>query len=142
MKHIRLFKQWVHQENGAVAVEFSIVGIGFIFLIIGVLEFGRLAWTSNVVDYAVDEASRYAMLHQDAFSYEIEDFAKESLDSLFVPSSALNITIQNTESSGVDFIEITGSYQFTSMTSTILPASLSEITLDINSRRPIYIVAE
>ena len=140
MRRAGLIKQWLKQEAGTTAVEFAMVGSGFILLIVGILEFGRLAWTTNVVDYAVDEAARYAMLHQDALPYEVEDFARAALDSFFVPPEALNIEVQNTESSGVNFIEINGSYQFISMTSTVLPTSLSEITLAINSRRPIYLV--
>lgn len=137
-----LFNKWIKQCEGSISVEFSMVGIGFIMLIIGIIELGRLAWTTNVVDYAVDEAARYAMLHQDATYSEVEDHARDSLDSLFVPSSGLNIAIQNTDVSGVNFIEITGNYQFTSLTNTVLPDALSAVTLAINSRRPVYLIPE
>jgi len=114
------------------------VGVGFILLLFGILELGRFAWTTNVVDYAVDEAARYAILHEDATDFEIEDYAKDRLKDYFVPETALNLNIENTSVSGVDFIEISGSYHFTSMTSGLLPAGLSAIDLNVTSRRPVY----
>lgn len=129
---------WARKESGSTTVEFAMVGMGFIFLMVGVLEFGRLAWTANVVDYAVDEAARYASLHQGASDADIEEHARNMLSSLFVPASALSVTVSNETASGVDFIAITGSYNFTSMTSTILPASLSTVDLEVRSRRPVY----
>lgn len=142
MVSFKKIKSWLRHDKGSVSVEFAMVGVGFVFLMVGVLELGRFAWTSNVIDYAVDEAARYAVLHQGADNSEIEDHAKKMLDAFFVPSSALDLNISNTSSSGVSFIEISGTYSFTSMTTTILPDSFSSITLDVNSRRPIYIYDE
>ncbi len=114
------------------------VGMGFILLMMGILEFGRFAWTSNVIDYAVDEAARYAILHQDATTSDVETYAKDRLNDYFVPEAALSLDVQNTSVSGVDFIEISGNYHFTSMISGLLPESLSEIDLSVSSRRPVY----
>ncbi|MDY0029588.1 MAG: TadE/TadG family type IV pilus assembly protein [Pseudobdellovibrionaceae bacterium] len=135
---ISFIRHWFRNEDGSTAVEFSMVGMGFILLMMGILEFGRFAWTSNVIDYAVDEAARYAILHQDATTSEVETYAKDRLNDYFVPKDALNLDIQNTSASGVDFIEISGHYHFTSMISGFLPESLAEIDLRVSSRRPVY----
>lgn len=131
-------KHWIRKNDGSVSVEFAMVGLGFVFLMVGILEMGRLAWTYNVVDYAVDEAARYAVLHQDASDSEVEQYAQDMLKGFFVPTASLNISVGNTNSSGVDFIEITGTYDFKSMTHTLLPDSLSSVTFDLVTRRPVY----
>lgn len=118
------------------------VGVGFILLMTGVLEIGRLAWTYNVVDYAVDEAARYAVLHQDALDSEVEQYAQDLLNGFFVPVASLNITVNTTTSSGVDFIEITGTYNFQSLTNGLLPDSISSVTFDLVTRRPVYAYPE
>lgn len=142
MTRISLIKQWLKEESASTSVEFSMVGLGFIVMLVGVIEVGRLAWTSNVVDYAVDESARYAVLHQDATSNDVESYARNLLNSYYVPSTNLDITVSDTNSSGVDFIEIEGSYNFVSMTSGILPAAISEFSLNVTSRRPVYIYDE
>ncbi|MCB1550946.1 MAG: hypothetical protein KDJ26_02980, partial [Alphaproteobacteria bacterium] len=68
--------------------------------------------------------------------------AKNTLDAFFVPSSSLSLDIAYTTASNVDFIEISGGYRFETMTRTILPESLRDINLNVNSRRPIYIYDE
>jgi len=132
------FQSWLRRDHGSTSVEFAMVGLGFILLMVGVIEFGRYAWTSNVIDYAVDSAARYAILHQDADVSEVEEHAKATLNDFFVPAEALTINVFNTTSGGVDFVEINGNYRFVSMTNSLLPDSLSLINMEVNGRRPIY----
>jgi Flp pilus assembly protein TadG len=139
MRKPKISRNWLKDDDGSMSVEFAMIGLGFILLIIGIIEFGRLAWTNNVIGYAIDEAARYAVLHQDATESEIELYAQDMLRSYHVSPSKLDITVSNVQSSSVDFIEITGSYHFESVASALLPASVSEVDLDITSRRPIYV---
>lgn len=142
MKGLHHIKKWFKEEAASTTVEFSMVGLGFIIMMVAVIEIGRLAWTSNVVDYAVDESARYAVLHQDATSTDIETYAKNLLNDYYVPSANLDITVSNTNSSNIDFIEIEGSYNFESMTSGLLPAAISQLSLSVTSRRPVYVYDE
>lgn len=135
---IRWLRHYLRKNEGSTSVEFAMVGVGFILMIISVIEIGRLTWTNTVVDYAIDEASRYASLHQDATSSDIERQAQAYLQNFFVPSESLQITVNNTEEGGVSFIEIQGNYVFTSITSSIFPETMSQLNFDILSRRPIY----
>ena len=139
---IKTVRDWIGKDDASMSVEFAMVGLGFILLMVGIVEFGRLAWINNVVGYAVDEAARYAVLHQDALESDIELYAQDILRSYHVLPSQLDITVSNAQSSGVDFIEISGSYHFESVASGLLPASVSEVDLDIRSRRPVYVYEE
>lgn len=136
---IKLIRSWVKQEQGSTTVEFSMIGVGFFLMMFGVLELGRMAWTSNVVDYAADEAARYAVLHQDALPSEVEEFAKDTMKSFLVSPDDADISVSNTSVSGIDFIEVSGSYTFTTFALAMFPSSFSSVTLDFMSRRPVYI---
>jgi Flp pilus assembly protein TadG len=54
-----LRKIWRSDERGAVAVEFGISVLVMIFLMVGVLEFGRAFYHHRVVTMAVRDATRY-----------------------------------------------------------------------------------
>jgi len=50
-------------EEGSAAVEAGIVISALLLLIVGSVEFGRAFWTYNTMLLAVEEAGRYAMVH-------------------------------------------------------------------------------
>ena len=50
-------------EEGSVAVEAGITISVLLLLIVGSVEFGRAFWTYNTMLLAVEEAGRYAMVH-------------------------------------------------------------------------------
>ena len=50
-------------EAGSVAVEMAVTLSAFLFLILGVIQFGIVFWNWNSMLLAVEEAGRYAMLH-------------------------------------------------------------------------------
>jgi hypothetical protein len=56
-------------EEGAVAVEFALVGLGLFLLIFGIVEFGRALWTYNTMLLAVEEGGRYAMIYTNYANY-------------------------------------------------------------------------
>ena len=130
--------KFAKDQSGTASVEFAMIALGFLTMIFGVIEVGRLAWTTNVVDYAIDESARYAALHQDASSFEVEEEAKKVLRDLFVPSENLIISVNTNDSGDVSFIEIAGNYRFDSMAGGLFPDSFSHINLAVTAKRAIY----
>jgi Flp pilus assembly protein TadG len=53
-------------DQGAAAVEASIILSALLLLIVGSIEFGRALWTGNTMLLAVQEAGRFAMISNDA----------------------------------------------------------------------------
>lgn len=49
--------------KGATILEFSLVGIGLIFVVISFFEIARGMWTYHTMSYAVREGARYAAVH-------------------------------------------------------------------------------
>jgi Flp pilus assembly protein TadG len=51
------------RERGQTLVEFAIVLPMFMVLLMGVLDFGRVVWTTNTLQAAAREAARFAIVH-------------------------------------------------------------------------------
>ena len=51
------------RQAGASLLEFTLIGIGLIFVLISFFEMARGMWTYQTLAYAVREASRYAAVH-------------------------------------------------------------------------------
>ncbi len=62
-----MLKQTIHSalvdRRGATMVEFALVALAFLALIFGVVEFGRVLWTLNGLHLAVQQAARWAAVH-------------------------------------------------------------------------------
>ena len=48
-------------KDGASTAEFAIVLPGFMLLLLGVLEFARVFWAANALQFAVSQSARYVM---------------------------------------------------------------------------------
>ena len=53
----------LRREAGATMLEFTLVGIGLIFVLISFFEMARGMWIYQTLTYAVREGTRYAMVH-------------------------------------------------------------------------------
>ena len=52
--------------RGATAVEFGFIASPLILMLLGTVDGGRMLWTQNALQYAVEQAARYAALNQGA----------------------------------------------------------------------------
>jgi Flp pilus assembly protein TadG len=59
-------RSWYSADEGAAAVEASIIISVLLMLIVGGAEFGRALWISNTMLLAVEDAARYAMVYNHA----------------------------------------------------------------------------
>jgi Flp pilus assembly protein TadG len=55
-----------NRERGAAAVEFGLAFLLFIFVVYGIMEFGRMVASRNILAGATREATRYASVHGSA----------------------------------------------------------------------------
>ncbi len=53
-----LFKKWRKQEDGATAVEFSLIAIPFVIIILGIIEISLYFATSSLLHGSAEEAAR------------------------------------------------------------------------------------
>lgn len=88
-----LFRSWTREETGATAVEFAIIGAAFVLLLLGIFEITRALWIVNSLQYAAERGSRYAVVHPDAESLDVQDVALDALRSLGAPSEGVSVML-------------------------------------------------
>jgi Flp pilus assembly protein TadG len=52
--------------RGVAAVEFALILLPLLLMVLGIIDGGRMLWTQNSLQYAVEQAARYAGLNQAA----------------------------------------------------------------------------
>lgn len=55
-----------HRERGTAALEFGLAFLVFFFVVYGIMEFGRMVASYNIISGAAREGARYAMVHGSA----------------------------------------------------------------------------
>ncbi len=77
-KFSRRFAQF-KSESGAIMVEFALIAPILFSITFGIIEFGRAAFTQGVLLYAVEEATRFAIVNYDATVAEVKAVAESKL---------------------------------------------------------------
>ncbi len=134
---LKNLNRYLDEESGVSAVEFSIVGSIFLLFIFGTIEAGRIMWTYNTMEYAVENAVRYAIVHQEATNGEILDVASNSFDDMFVSPDGFTATVDVSMQSGMDFIQINATYDYEAVVTAFLPASVNNFQLSTEVRHPL-----
>lgn len=55
---LRSINRWIRKEDGVTAVEFSLVGVPFVFMIIGIIEMAMMFTTQSVIEYGTSQGAR------------------------------------------------------------------------------------
>jgi len=123
-------RAFLRDRCGAAAVEFGIALPVFLLFTIGLIEFGRILWTDNALQFAADEAGRYAIANPAATTDQIQIYATGKLVS--VDPTQVTITVTLETAGGVNFVTVTTA---TALTTPFLP--ISGINLTGRSRVPL-----
>ncbi|MFC4349046.1 TadE/TadG family type IV pilus assembly protein [Kordiimonas lipolytica] len=67
------------RDDGVAAVEFAMTIPIYLGTIIMLIELSRIVYTQAVVLYAAEEATRYALVHYDATSNDVQAIAEANL---------------------------------------------------------------
>lgn len=123
---------WTADRRGATAVEFALVVPVFLLIVVAILEFGRMFWIQNSIQFAVEEAGRFAMVNITATETQLQTYAQSQLFGLSPTGISFSAPLET--SGGTNFRSITGSYQF----DFVIPLlSFGSITLNAKSRVPL-----
>lgn len=120
---------------GATAVEFALIAPIFLIMVIGIFEMGRAMWIKSSMQFAVEEASRYAIVNPTATTSTLETQATTALTDMGVGFSG-DVTFTATEivSGSRTFKQILGSYSFTVLVPLV---PFPDVTLSAKSRVPV-----
>ncbi|MCB1650883.1 MAG: pilus assembly protein [Alphaproteobacteria bacterium] len=136
----RLFQflnSYSRNRDGATAIEFALVAIPFLLIIFGVMEGGRLVWSMNAVQYAVEETSRYAALNPDLSTSAFQEYALDRLADMYVPGEALTLSSSTVTSNGIDFVQVDGQYTYATMLGSFLPGDFGDFDFQSSVRKPL-----
>lgn len=81
-------------RQGSAAVEAALVLPLLLLLLLGLIEFGRMAWTRSSLDFAVQEAARCAVVRTDRCPTPAatQQFAAARVAAVQVPASAFTVS--------------------------------------------------
>lgn len=108
-----LFRLFARDRDGGTAVEFAVGVSVLILFMVGVMEFGRMIWISNSLQYVAEMTVRHAIVNEEASETELQEFARSNMPAM--QPGDVTVQMTRTSSSGVDFVEIVVSHNFAPM---------------------------
>lgn len=131
------FKSYFKRQEGATSVEFALISVAFISMLFATIEIGVYLFTWNSVQYSLEQATRYALVNEDATVEEVREYAISQMPSVLINSNDLQIQISYSTSSDIDFIELTGNYAY-QVFGLVLPNGFSPSDdISVNVRMPV-----
>lgn len=115
--------------RGSTAVEFAMVLPLLVAVVFGVLEFGRAMWMRQSMQFAVEEAARYALANTTASATAISTIASARLATV---GPDAGIAVATTLDANA--VTVTASADFQTIVPGLLPAGA--VTLTARSRLP------
>lgn len=106
----RLLAALIQCSRGAAAVEFGMVAPVLILIMMGVVEFGRLHWVRNSLEYAAEQTARWAIVNTAATDEQIKVHAEAQFDGISAGDPA--VQIDRDTANGLNFLTVTVTYDF------------------------------
>ena len=82
MRRCPILRRFIRDRKGAVAVEFALILPLIIAVIMGIVEFGRILWIRNTMEFVAETAARWGGINTSATAAEIEDYARTQILAL------------------------------------------------------------
>ncbi|HEY9163605.1 MAG TPA: TadE/TadG family type IV pilus assembly protein [Magnetovibrio sp.] len=133
-RYLKEFVQGRRGERGATAVEFALVAPVFLLFVLGIIDLGRLFYVKNIMQYAVEQTARYAMVHPTASQVSLETYAENQAESLFSGITFIADAPGTDVVGGVNYRSITATYTFSYMMPLI---TVGDVPLSSSSRTPV-----
>ncbi|MCH7929956.1 MAG: pilus assembly protein [Proteobacteria bacterium] len=135
---------------GSVAIEFAVLLPVFLALIYGLFEFARIAWTQTTLEYAVEEAARFAMVNPTASATQITAVANDSATGLDAGEITITVTFEKlgerefvsdgfgdfVAEGGGEFVTVDGTYNFVPIVKIV---GVGSFNITSTARMPIVI---
>jgi len=112
----RMISYFKSSQRGQSLVEFTLVLPVFIFLLFGIIEFGRLWQTVNVLTSAAREGARVASVTSPSVS-QATNAAQNVLTAANIPDATVTVSGPN----GIDEVLVTVTLDYTPITGVIVP---------------------
>lgn len=107
-------KRFRRDDEGVMAVEFAMILPVFLMMLFGTLEIGNVLYAKSTLQQGIETAGRYAMVHIDATSGEIEAEALSRITELG-PLSPTFTVVQSVEA-GISYSTISVAAEYSVIT--------------------------
>ena len=107
---IRRLRSLLRCAEGAALLEFGLVAPVFILILTGVVEFGRLHWVRNSIEYAAEQTARWAIVNTGATDSQLKAHALEQFDEISAGKAV--VLIDRDTANGLDFLTVTVTFDF------------------------------
>jgi Flp pilus assembly protein TadG len=130
---LRLLRRSAKDRSGGPAIEFALVAPVLLMALIGAVEFGWYFLIRNTLEYAVEEAGRYAVLHKTATQTDIQTQVRNNV--IGVAPTSITVSFSNSGTgTNVTYKTITASGTYNMLTGAL---PLSTLTLYAATRVPV-----
>jgi len=132
-------------RDGTVALEFALLAVPFLMLSFGIIEFGRLIWTTEALQATAAIGARCmgvlasSCSSSGAYSSTASSTYIVSIASgwnVTIPTSALTLTTSGTCGGVTGFSEVTITYSFQTVVPLLLDSLAAGIPLDVTACFP------
>lgn len=110
-----LFRRFWRSTDGAAAVELAILLPTILLFVFGIYEFGRLFWIQSSLQFAVEQAGRWAIANKAASAASIQTQCDNFLANVRLSSVTCNVTTTTITSSAnlaIPYNVITANFTF------------------------------
>ena len=122
-------RRFFRDRSGNTAVEFAMILPIFLAVVFGMIEFGRLLWIRNTMEYAAETAARWGGVNTSKTNAEIAAYATGKL--IGVDTTGITFTA-NASSSNVS---VTGTHTYSIITSSVF-VTIPTITQSVTVQFP------
>lgn len=120
MKRHRAHLKLIRQQKGQALVEFAMVVTLFLFLLMGIIDFGRFLYIKHSLDKATREAARAAVVELDSAASVntakqlCQDILTQPWSPIHADSGHLSVEAEVVQVGGADALSVQASYLFRS----------------------------
>ena len=115
-----IMRRLARSRRGVVAIEFALGFPIFLALVYGLFEFGRIFWTQNTLEYAIQQAARFAMVNTSASDSQIQTVVTNSAVGLNPADISIDVDFEDAAGERA-FINITGTYAYAPFVPLVVP---------------------
>jgi Flp pilus assembly protein TadG len=124
------FTVYKRNKDGSAAVEFSLIAVPFLLAIFGIMEGGRIMWTVNSVQFAIEEAGRQVSIDTNLTDEDIQNIVRAKLEQVLINPDDLTVTTQQTTIDNIDFIQINAHYDMATIISFLIAGDFGDFVIE------------
>jgi Flp pilus assembly protein TadG len=120
-------------DRGVAALEFAIVAPVLMLLLVAVMEFGRMYWVRDSVQYATEQTARWAIVNTAATDSQLKARALAQFDDVSAGTPVVSVGHETVN--GLSFLTVTITYNFQFLVDF---AGVGKLPLRGESRVPLF----